>query len=371
MNGTPDFPEIIYSQSWEDPEVDRLALAIGPHDDVLTIAASGDNALAFLLDEPRSLTALDVNLSQCCLMELKMAALATLGRGELLDFVGVFPAKNRRRTYRRLRDAVSAPTRAFWDEHPRLIERGILHVGRFERYLGTFRRFILPLVHSRSVCDALFACRTLEDQRELHRSRWDGIRWRALFRLFFSRSVMGRLGRYPGAFRYVDRDVACTLLGRARRGLTGTPTHGNWFLAYILYGTYGPSSAVPAWLDEDNHPKLRRLLSRVTIVNDDARRFVAARQHGSFSKFCLSDIFESLSEEDSGRLFRELWRAGREEATLSYREMMVPRVRPTSLAAELVEDRDLGERCRRCDRTFFYGTHHVVHVHGKSGEGRP
>ncbi|RME72136.1 MAG: DUF3419 family protein, partial [Planctomycetota bacterium] len=46
----PVFRNILYAQAWEDPEIDREALRIGPGDDVFAICASGDNALAFLID---------------------------------------------------------------------------------------------------------------------------------------------------------------------------------------------------------------------------------------------------------------------------------------------------------------------------------
>jgi len=370
FRAAPVFRDLLYSQSWEDPEVDREVLRIAPGDDVLTIAASGDNAFALLLDEPRSLTALDVNASQCFLTELKMAALTALGHGELLGFVGVLPARGRGRTYRRIRDGLSAPAREFWDGTPDSIERGIIHVGRFERYFELFRRFVLPCVHSRHTRSELFSCRTLEEQRAFYRSRWDGVRWRMLFRAFFNRTVMARFGRDPRTFRYVEGDVAAAIRERARHGFTATLAAGNWFLAYILCGEYAASGRLPAYLDEDNHPKLRRLLPRVTIVNDEAGRFLAGCLDGSFNKYCLSDIFEYMNEEAADRLFDELWRVSPGGAVLSYREMMVPRTRPAYLARKLVEDVELGERCHRQDRTFFYGAHHVVRVHGKPGPGR-
>jgi S-adenosylmethionine-diacylglycerol 3-amino-3-carboxypropyl transferase len=363
------FRSILYSQSWEDPEVDRRALDIGPRDDVFTIAASGDNALAYLLDEPRSLTALDFNFSQCCLLELKMAALEKLSHGELLEFVGVSPSPGRARTYRRIRDALSGPAGEFWDAHPRLIERGVIHVGRFERYFALFRRCSLPWVHSRRTRDELLACRTLDEQRDFYRRRWDGVRWRTLFRLFFDRAVMARLGRDPAMFRYVEDDVASAVRERARHGLTEIPVASNWFLEYILRGAYETPGRRPTWLIEDNHPKLRRLLSRVTIVNDEIERFLPERAEGSFSKFSLSDIFEYMSEAASDRLFGELWRVSRDNAVLSYREMMVGRTRPAALEGKLAEDEDLGAWCHRHDRSFFYGAHHVLTAHKEPAMG--
>ena len=369
-SGAPSLGDIRYSQSWEDPEVDRRALDIGPEDDVLTIAASGDNALAFLLDEPRSLTAIDLDLAQCCLMELKVAAIERFSHGELLEFVGASPSRERRRTYRRIRDALSAPARSFWDEHPEWIERGVIHVGRLERFFALFRRILLPWVHSPAARDALFRCRTLEEQRSFYHSRWDGVRWRLLFRVFFNRTVMARFGRDPGTFRYVEGDVASAIRERARSGLAGTLAAGNWFLGYILYGNYDAAAALPPYLREDNHPRLRRLLPRVAIVHEEVEQFLVGCHEGAFHKYCLSDIFEYMSEETADRLFGELWRVSSGGAVLSYREMMVPRVPPAALSGKLVQESELGAWCHRHDRTFFYGAHHVLRVQGKPSAPR-
>ena len=362
VRGAPVFRDILYAQSWEDPEVDRKALGIAPDDDVLTIAASGDNAFAFLLDAPRSLTALDFNASQCCLMELKMAALAGLSHGELLEFVGVLPSRQRTATYRRVRGGLGPVARGVWDGRAETIERGVIHAGRFERYLARFRRFVLPWIHSRAVRDDLLGCRTLDEQRSLYVDRWDNRRWRAFFGLFFSRIVMERWGRDPSMFKYVEGDVASTILGRVRHGLTEIPVATNWFLEYLLRGSYTGPRRLPPWLLEDNQPRLQRLLPRLRIVHDEIERFLPASGDGGFSCYALSDIFEYMSEGAAGRLFGALWRASRDGARISYREMMVPRSRPAWLREALVEDEELGARCHRQDRSFFYGAHHVLAV---------
>src|SRR5437867_4389888 len=98
----PVFSRIVYSQAWEDPLVDVEAFGgIGPSDDVFAIGASGDQALCFATYGPRSLVALDFNLTQCVLLELKIRAIERLNRGELLEFLGVRPCGRRGAYYGR------------------------------------------------------------------------------------------------------------------------------------------------------------------------------------------------------------------------------------------------------------------------------
>src|SRR2546422_4621937 len=110
-------------------------------------------------------------------------------------------------TYRGLRPDLSGDTAHFWDAHPRAIARGVIHAGKFERYFHLFRRLVLPLIHGPGTIRALRAPKTLAEQRRFYETRWNTWRWRALFRLFFGRAVMGRLGRDPEVFAQVEGEV--------------------------------------------------------------------------------------------------------------------------------------------------------------------
>jgi S-adenosylmethionine-diacylglycerol 3-amino-3-carboxypropyl transferase len=363
----PVFRSILYAQAWEDPAVDRLALEIGPEDDVFAICASGDNTLAFLLDDPRSIVALDFNLTQCCLLELKMAGFATLRYGELLELVGVRSPKQAPALYRKVRDALSDTAREYWDDHTDLLAAGVIHAGKFERYFDSFRRYVLPLVVRQRVVRDLLACSTLEEQRRVYDERWNSWRWRLLFKLFFSRTIMGWLGRDPAMFKYVEGDVASAILKRAEHGITGTPATTNWYLEYIGRGRYETDTRLPPYLQEENFDTIRRRLDRVTVVNDELEGYLPAQPDGRFSAWYLSDIFEYMSEEATEALMREMLRASRDGARWSYREMMVPRPVPAALSAQLTEDTELGARCHHLDRAFFYGAHRVVTARKEAG----
>ena len=366
----PIFGSIVYAQAWEDPAIDIEALGIGPEDDVFAICASGDNPLAFLLEGPRSLVALDLNRAQTALLKLKMAAIATLTHGELLEFVGVRPCGRREAYYARIREVLEPDAREFWDRNPDLVRRGVMHVGRFERYFRIFRWTVLPLVHSQETVARLLACRTLEEQAEFFNERWNTWRWRALFRVFFGRTVMGRLGRDPAFFKYVETSrVADQFLARARHVLVELPVRGNWFVEYILTGDYADERSLPPYLLEESHPRLRKLLDRVTVVTDEIEAYLPSVEEGRFSKFYLSDMFEYISDEAYERLLGEIVRAGRDGGRLSYRNLLVPRERPPSLSQSLVTDRDLGGRLNFRDRSFFYARQ-IVETIRKPGPGR-
>ncbi len=68
---------LIYNQCWEDPAVDRQALALTPADRVLVITSAGCNALDYALLGARVL-AVDQNPRQNHLLELKRAGIRAL-----------------------------------------------------------------------------------------------------------------------------------------------------------------------------------------------------------------------------------------------------------------------------------------------------
>jgi S-adenosylmethionine-diacylglycerol 3-amino-3-carboxypropyl transferase len=352
----PVFSKIVYSQAWEDPVVDVEAFGgIGPEDDVFAIGASGDQALCFATYGPRSITALDFNLTQCVLLELKIRAIERLNRGELLEFLGVRPSGRRAAYYGRLRDDLSEKAREFWDAHPDLIRRGVIHTGRFENMFRIFRWTVHPLIHSGATIRRLLACRTLDEQRQVYRERWDTWRWRGLFGVFFNKRVMAALGRSEAHFKYVTLDsIKEQLLRRVRHVLSEIPVRGNYFVEYILTGEYQDERLLPEYLLEENQPKVRKAAERITIVNDEIEQFLPQRPEGAFSKFYLSDIFEYVPEPAHEALLRELWRAGRPGAVLSYRNLFAPRSRPESLAELIQPNVELGKLLNAKDRSFFY-----------------
>ena len=212
---------------------------------LLSVASAGDNALALLTLDPAEVVAVDLSLAQLACLELRVAAFRELDDAELLGFLGVTEASDRLSRYRSLRDNLPDFARTFWDHRPELVESGVVHAGKFEAYFHTFRRSVLPWIHPRQRVEALLSARSGEERETFYRGEWDSWRWRLMFRVFFSRAVMGRLGRDPAFFHHVDGPVASRVRDRSRRGFTTLPTHTNPYLTCILTGRYRAEALPP------------------------------------------------------------------------------------------------------------------------------
>ncbi|MBI4346151.1 MAG: DUF3419 family protein [Elusimicrobia bacterium] len=355
-----DFSRIRYAQVWEDADVLLEALDVRPGHEVLSIASAGDNALALLARSPRRVVALDLNPAQLYCLELRVAAYRRLEHPELLELLGSTPSDRRLELYRKLRPDLPPAARNFWDSRPGELEAGAASVGRFERFLALFRRAVLPLVQSRETVRALLAGGGDDERLRFYDSRWDGWRWRLAFKLFFSRQVIGRLGRDPAFFRYVEGGVSSRLLGRVRHALTRTDPAENPYLQWVLLGRH--ATALPFALRPENFQAIRRNLDRLEVRLGSLESFLDRAEPESIDRFNLSDVFEYMSAENARAVLAAAARAGRPGARLAYWNMLVPRRRPAALAGRL---RPLGELSRRLherDKAIFYSDFVVEEV---------
>jgi S-adenosylmethionine-diacylglycerol 3-amino-3-carboxypropyl transferase len=354
-----DFSEIRYAQVWEDADVLLEGLAVGPGHRCLSIASAGDNALALLTRNPARVVALDLNPAQLRCLELRVAAYRELEHKELLALVGSRPSVRRPVLYAKCRARLSPEARLFWDARPGAIAAGIGSAGKFERYFETFRRRILPLVHSRARVGSLLVARDRAERLRFYANDWDTWRWRLLFRLFFSRTMMGRLGRDPEFFRYVEGDVAGRILDRTRHALTELDPAENPYVHWILTGTHG--AALPCALREESFAPIRANLDRLEWRLASLEDYLTGGRE-TFDRFNLSDLFEYVSLEHYQRLLGAIVAASRPGARLAYWNMLAPRERPAAMAESLVPLTETATQLHLRDRAFFYSAFRLEEV---------
>ncbi len=347
-----DFSAIRYAQCWEDANVLVEALDVQPGDTCVSIASAGDNTLALLTRAPARVIALDLSPAQLACLELRVAASRALQHSEFLELIGSTPSTRRAELYARCRDQLSPDARAVWNAQPAAIEGGIGGAGKFERYFALFRARVLPLIHQPDAVERLLAGGTLDERRAFYWTEWDTWRWRLMFRLFFSRFVMGRAGRDPQFFSYVEGNVAERILGRTAYALSELDPAENPYLQWILTGRH--TTALPLALRPEHFETIHANLDRLEWRCQSLEDFLIEAGPRSVDRFNLSDIFEYMSPERYAHLLSRLADAGRPGARLVYWNMLVPRSRPEVLASRLQPLRELAARLHERDKAFFY-----------------
>jgi S-adenosylmethionine-diacylglycerol 3-amino-3-carboxypropyl transferase len=355
-----EFSAVRYAQAWEDADVLLAGLDVRPGDVCVSIASGGDNTLALLTKNPSRVIAVDLSAAQLACLELRVAAYRTLTHAELLELIGSRPSCRRAELYNRCRPALSVRASAYWDARPTDVRRGIGGAGSFEKYLALFRRFVLPLVHGRATVEELMRPKSAAARRRFYDEAWNTWRWRLLFRAFFSRTVMARLGRDPEFFRYVETPVADAILQRTRHALAELDPSTNPYVHWILTGTHGVS--LPYALRPEHFESIRANLDRLEWRRGSIEEFLSRSQRRQFDRFNLSDVFEYVSPGNYRRLLTSVHRCSRPGARLVYWNMLVDRRRPEHLVGRLRSLDGLAAALHSSDRAFFYSALRVEEV---------
>ena len=329
----------------------------------LSIGSAGDNSFALLAAGAASVTAVEMNSAQIACIELRRAAYQTLDHGEFLELLGSRPSSRRMMFYQACRGMMPATARDFWDSMPDAVENGIGSAGKFERYFAMFRKVVLPLAHPRKRVLSLLMARSPQERERFYKEVWDNRRWHWIFRCFFSRTVMGALGRDPEFFKYVEGSVADRILARTRHALVELDPSENPYLHWILTGTHG--EVLPEALEERNFESIRNALTdgKFEVVADSLEGWLDEVHHRRrYDAFNLSDIFEYMSEANTLDSLERIFAGANPGARLAYWNMLAPRSRPESLADRL-KSCDSDSLFAR-DRAFFYSRFVVEEVVG-------
>lgn len=345
-----DFNIIRYANCWEDAGILSEALDIPKGGRILSVASAGDNSFSLLLKEPALLVAVDVSEVQLFLVELKKACIKHLSHAETLRFLGFTNADDRKALFDIISRDLSPKALAHWQEHVEQIEQGIIHQGKFERYFQLFVRKILPWIHSKKTVAALFREKSAEEQLAFYRNTWNSWRWRLLFKVFFSRWVMGKFGRDPQFLKQVSLKVSDYIFNSAERELSGTHVFRNFILRYNLTAGFG--NLIPHYLKAENYERIKTQIDKLVVHQGFAEDAIAT--YGSFDAMNLSNIFEYLDADQFKNVAEKLNDGLTKGGRLAYWNLMVHRKVSDILPAKIQELKELSENLKSKDQGFFY-----------------
>ena len=298
------FDFIRYSNCWEDSENLLKALEIQGRRGA-SILSAGDNTLAMLLGDPESITAFDINPTQIHLFYLKKAGFEMLSHGDLLALLGIGGTDRSWELFQSLEPVMDPEAFQYFFGHPEFFEKGIVHIGKFERYFQIFRNRVVPLFTTKRKMAKLAEFHDVEAQKKYY-DRWvNNRRMNAIFKVFFGFRMMGKLGRDRAFYNYVEdkENSAVNIKKTADSGMGRIPNWNNPYMTYVLTNRF-TEDALPYYLQEQFHETIRS-----AVIADGQDPFAFAEQ------FCRDhpDAVGSANEVGSGivpmaaedRAFRE------------------------------------------------------------------
>jgi S-adenosylmethionine-diacylglycerol 3-amino-3-carboxypropyl transferase len=356
-----NFDHIRYAQLWEDADVLCAALPQEPGKTLVSICSAGDNALAMLTLDPARVVVVDLSPAQIACLHLRIGAYRALSQPEFLELMGSRDSAQRGALLDRATADLDAVTQAFWQERrDDVIAYGAGGVGKFERYFRIFRTKLLPLVHSRKTIDDIFVSRTPAARQAFLDKRFNTWRWRLLLNVFFSRFMMGRMGRDKAFFDHVEGSVAQHVARRIKHAAVTCDASQNPYLHWIMKGTHG--DAVPMPWREEHYATIRDRLDRLDIRQGALEAFIDDGDKAD--GFNLSDIFEYMSPDIFAQVYGQILSAAQPEARLVYWNMMAPRRVPPAFAKQMETQTAQENALKTKDKAFFYSDFVIEEVKG-------
>lgn len=345
------FDIIRYAQVWEDTEILIEALSINENDNILSIASAGENAISMLIKNPNKVYAIDLNANQIACTEFKIVCYKYLEYQECMELIGIFDSKNRLEIYKKIESNLSDKTRNYLNENLEIVEKGIINAGKFENYFNIFGQKVLPLIHNKKTRQELLSKKTKEERYEFYNKKWNNFRWKMLFRIFFSRTVMGKLGRDKAFFRYVNVNVAEHILERTKYAITELDTSENSYLHYIINGKY--DDVLPVAYRKENFEKIKQNIDKIVLLSETVETFIERDDVDYITKYNLSDIFEYMSDEQMCRIIEKIFTKSGQGSRIAYWNMLADK-RASKYFENLEYKEKQSQELLYKDKAFFY-----------------
>lgn len=344
------FDFIRYANCWEDADILIKGLNPQPGSKLLSIGSAGDNSFSLLTTQPELVVAVDVNKIQLQLIELKKVCIEHLSYQEVLCFLGFRPSDKRLDTFNLIKKHLSDETRLYWEGKQEQLKVGIITQGKFEHYFELFSGKLLPWIHSKKTIKELFEKKDAAAQQRFYDEKWNTWRWRLLFKIFFSKYIMGKYGRDPEFLKEVKVSVGSHIFQKAAKQLESVNAQQNFILRYNLTGSF--QELLPHYLQPKNFEIIKANLHKLQILEGYAED--AIKKFGNFHYMNLSNIFEYMDSELFAKTAKQLIDATEKGGKLAYWNLMVPRRISAQFPEKVAYLERTSKQLSAEDKGFFY-----------------
>jgi len=313
---------LVYNTCWEDPAIDRQALALGPDDTMLVISSAGCNVLDYALLGPKQIFAVDANPRQIALLELKIAAIRALGYDDYFAIFGDGCHPDFKNLYQqKLRAHLSPFAQQWWDKHWNWFagKHGSFY---FHGLSGIVARGVRAYFKLRpglaDAINALLDAKSLTEQQAIYDERVAPLLWNRTVNWVISRQfVMSLLGvPYPQR-KLVEAQHENGVRGFIRDAVEYVfrqlPLADNYFYRVYITGRYR-RDCCPEYLKEAGFNALKAgLVDRISLQTTTVTEFLSGNTT-PISRFVLLDHMDWMSSYYPDALVEE-WNAILNRAT--------------------------------------------------------
>jgi S-adenosylmethionine-diacylglycerol 3-amino-3-carboxypropyl transferase len=373
---------LVYNTCWEDPSLDREALAIQPDHRILMITSAGCNALDYLLDNPAHIQCVDLNPRQNALLQLKLAAIRSVDYETFFQMFGKGYLDNPGAIYhQKIRPALKEKYRPYWDRKIKMFSRGpITGSFYFRGTTGLFARLANLYINFRRARTAILSMYELEsvEEREQHYNQYiSHLIWTDLLRrLLGYDATLSLLGvpkpqreqlesNYQGGIvQFMEDSLKAVFVKES-------PRH-NYFWRLYLFGAY-TKDCCPEYLKPENFQTLRDRAEKISTFDGSLVDFLQ-QSDTKIDRFVLLDHMDWLATygkpileaewqaiaDRSAKDARILWRSAATEVDFIDPIHVQLEGKAKPLGEVLHYNTALASRLHEQDRVHTYGSFYIA-----------
>lgn len=377
------FDAFVYNQIWEDPRVDVKALQLNENSRILTISSGGCNSLNYLLENPESITAVDLNRHHIYLLRLKIAALKYLPSHEqFFNFFGFGKNEKNIEDYQKyIKPYLDGETQKFWENNTffgrifygkriNFFQNGGLYEHSRTSY---FLRFFHRAAHLfGGKPEEILRAETLREQEILYQ------KYIAPFFDSFLIKIVGKLpvtmfglGVPPQQYEELKKDLHDDLniidiyRERTRRLAVAFPIQDNYFAWQAFSRKYDTKNrrAIPDYLKVENYEKLKKNANEIAAKVGSVTEEIKQNPQNTFNCFVFLDAQDWMNAETLIELWTAIAEKGESDSRIIFRTASayspIETNLPKTLRDKFVYEKDLSNKLFKQDRASIYGGFHL------------
>ena len=305
---------LVYNTCWEDPRCDRELLELDHNSQIVMITSAGCNALAYLLDQPQKIYAVDMNPRQNALLELKKAFFKADVPEVLYECFGQGSSNNILTVYQQsLRTQLPLYAQKFWDKRIKWFNgKGLRKSFYFHGTSGllawSVRGYLKLKKQLYREIERFFQATSLEQQALIYQ-QIDQQFWTRLFSWIMNRHLVMSLAGVPKSQQQLfmtkyENGTVDFLKYCMSNVFTNLPAHENYFWQLYFNGSYS-ENCCPEYLKRSSFSNIRQQVEKLETHTTTISHFLKENP-APYSHYILLDHQDWLAENNIDEL-REEW----------------------------------------------------------------
>lgn len=354
--------DINYSACNEDTNSEYNQFNFCGNETVLCLLGGGERFFNLLTydKQPSKFVLLDGNISELYLFEIKKVAYEMLDYYQFCEFLGLAKSKNRINIYMNLRENLSREAHKFWDENQKVIEKGLIYSGNFEKFLAIVGKS-MKIFFGKKI-KRLFQCHSLEEQREYFKNNIQGFKWNLLLKILCKKTWFQLLSGDPCFYLYEGIGNYYNFFkDRLEKAINNIEISENFLLSLILQGKYEFEDGIlPRCYKREYYNIVKNRLKEIDInIQCDSLNEYLHKTDMKFDCYSLSDVCSYLNLNEVKAMFNGIIRTSNKGARIAIRELLTRYDFDSILRKEMIEDyfkrnKDLEKEMSEKDSSFIW-----------------